>query len=66
MKIADPLINEYCHGTSSALSMFLTTNGPKDQISPANKTKNIAELTLFFDITYCRILDRHHLLALPN
>ena len=52
--MAEPLIKEYCQGISSALLMFLTIKGPKDQIKPANKTKNIAELTLLFDITYYR------------
>ena len=53
-KIAEPLIKEYCQGINSALLIFLTIKGPKDQINPASKTKNIAELTLFFDITYYR------------
>jgi len=35
---------------SCALSMFLTTNGPKDQNSPAIKTTNIAELILSLGI----------------
>ena len=53
-KIEEPLIKEYCQGINSALFIFLTIKGPKDQINPASKTKNIAELTLFFDITYYR------------
>ena len=64
--MAEPLIKEYYQGISSALLMFLTIKGPKDQIKPANKTKNIAELTLFFDITYYRTWDHRHLLAQPK
>ena len=37
-KIAEPLIKEYCQGINSALLIFLTIKGPKDQINPANKT----------------------------
>ena len=63
--MAEPQIKEYCQGISSALLMFLTIKGPKDQIKPANKTKNIAELT-FFDITYYRTLVHRHLRVQPK
>ena len=53
-KITEPLKKRYCQGINSALSIFLTTNGPKDQNSPATKTTNTAELVLSLDITCCR------------
>ena len=45
-----PLKNKYCQGTERASSIYLTTKAPKDQIIPANKTKKIAKLVLFFVI----------------
>ena len=53
-KITEPLKKRYCQGINCALSRFLTSNGPKDQNSPATKTTNTAELTLSFDITCYR------------
>ena len=37
----------YCHGTKNGSSIYLTTNGPNDQIKPANKTIGIAIFSFF-------------------
>ena len=52
IKIVEPLKKRYCQGISCALSICLTTNGPKDQKIPAIKTISIAEL--FFIICSIR------------
>ena len=38
IKIVSPLPKIYCQGIKCGSSIYLTTNGPKDQIRPANKT----------------------------
>ena len=38
MNIVNPLPKIYCHGTRWGSFINLTTNGPKDQRRPANKT----------------------------
>ena len=45
MKITIPLVNKYCHGKDDASSIFLTTNGPKDQNIPARITRIIANFS---------------------
>ena len=50
MNVVSPLPKIYCHGTIFGLSMYLTTNGPKDQRRPANKTTGIAIFSFFSSI----------------
>ena len=47
IKIVKPLVKIYCQGTKFGSFMCLTTNGPKDQIKPANKTTGIAIFSFF-------------------
>ena len=42
INIVKPLPNIYCQGTNWGWSIYLTTNGPNDQSSPANKTTGTA------------------------
>ena len=44
IKIVRPLPKIYCQGIKCGSSIYLTTKGPKDQISPANKTTGTAIL----------------------
>ena len=46
MKIVKPLPKMYCQGTKCGLSIYLTTKGPKDHNSPADKTTGTAILGL--------------------
>ena len=42
INIVNPLPKMYCQGIKCGSSIYLTTNGPNDQISPANKTTGTA------------------------
>ena len=49
-KIVNPRANIYCHGTKFGSFIYLTTNGPKDQIIPAINTTGIAIFSFFSSI----------------
>ena len=42
MNIVKPRPKIYCQGIKCGSSIYLTTNGPNDQIRPANKTTGTA------------------------